>query len=172
VRTILILCAALLSCSSALAQENAPAPAQSDKSKPSANAFLGVQMLTPDQGVDFNSYLANVYREVKRSWFSRMPDSVIHGEKGRVAIRFQIQKDGTLSSHAAIIETSSGKKSLDEAALNGVRDSAPFTKLLESFSGPYIEVRASFFYNMPLPPGPLRKQRGLSTQSYTRLGAD
>jgi TonB family protein len=113
-------------------------------------------MLTPDEGVQFSNYLANVFKAVKRSWFSRMPDSVTQGEKGRVVIRFQIQKDGTLSSQAPIIEASSGKKSLDEVALSGIRDSAPFTKLPEKFSGPYIDIRATFFYNMPTPFPPSR----------------
>jgi TonB family protein len=156
VRTILILCAVLLSCSSAIAQENAQTPSQSNRPKPSAKAFETLEMLTPDQGVDFSNYLANANREIKRSWFSRMPDSIMHGEKGRVVIRFKIQKDGTLNSQTPTIENSSGNKFLDEAALNGIRDPAPFTNLPEKFSGPFIELRATFFYNMPLPPGPSR----------------
>jgi TonB family protein len=113
-------------------------------------------MLTPDEGVDFSSYLANLFKAVRRSWFSRMPESVMLGEKGRVVIRFQIQKEGTLGSQGPLIETSSGKKPLDEAALNSIPGSAPFSKLPENFSGPHIELRATFFYNMSPAPVPSR----------------
>jgi TonB family protein len=71
------------------------------------------------------------------------------GDKGRVVIRFQIQKDGTLAAQTPFIETSSGKKLLDDAAIKSIRDSAPFDKLPDSFSGPYIELRLTFLYNVP-----------------------
>lgn len=155
-RTFATLCVALLSCTTALSQTNAQAPAQSNKSKPSAKTFQSLQLLTPDEGVDFSKYLAGLFTAVKRNWILDMPRSATLGEKGIVVVRFQIQKDGTLGLQIPFAETSSDKKLLDEAALKSIRDSAPFAKLPENFSGPYIELRCTFFYNMAAAPLPSR----------------
>jgi TonB family protein len=151
-----IICIALLSCSSAFAQANAQPPAQSNKSKPSAKTLQSLQMLTPDEGIDFSKYLTGLFTAVKRNWILQMPESAMLGEKGIVVVRFQIQKDGKLGLQIPFAETSSGKKLLDEAALKSIRGSAPFAKLPENFSGPYIELRCTFFYNMAAAPPPSR----------------
>ena len=52
---------------------------------------------------------------------------------------------------------SSGKDSLDQAAIKGIRDSNPLDPLPSTFKGPYIALRFIFLYNMttndaPAPP--------------------
>jgi len=45
---------------------------------------------------------------------------------------------------------SSGKLPLDRAAVSSIRASSPFEPLPPAFSGPYIELRFIFLYNLPL----------------------
>jgi TonB family protein len=73
------------------------------------------------------------------------------GLKGRVVVGFGIQRDGQLSN-VPKVEVSSGNEALDEAAVSGVRASAPFEHLPEAFKGPNIDLRFTFVYNQPLNP--------------------
>ena len=113
-------------------------------------AYGGLEMLTPDQGVDFNSYLQRVYFTVKRSWFAVMPASVDLGEKGIVVLTFRIMRDGSVPPEEPIIRGYSGKEPLDRAAVSSVRTSNPFEPLPAQFKGPYIELRYTYLYNIPL----------------------
>jgi len=111
-------------------------------------AYGGIEMLTPDEGVDFNSYLQRVYVTVKRNWFSVMPGSVELGEKGIVYLTFRINRDGSVPSDEPVIERNSGKEPLDRAAYSSVRASNPFEPLPPQFKGPYIELRYRYYYNI------------------------
>ena len=116
------------------------------------DAYLGgaVQMLTPDQGVDFSSYLNQVVFRVKRYWYSIMPESARMGDRGRVVIDFKIMRDGSVPMPEPLLRLTSGKEPLDRAALNSIRGASPFEPLPSAFSGPYIELRFIFLYNLPL----------------------
>ena len=111
-------------------------------------AYGGIEMLTPDEGVDFNSYLQRVYFTVKRNWFSVMPGSVELGERGIVYLTFRINRDGSVPSDEPVIERNSGKEPLDRAAYSSVRASNPFEPLPPQFKGPYIELRYRYYYNV------------------------
>lgn len=113
------------------------------------DGFLGggVQMLTPDQGVDFSSYLNRVVDRVRREWYSAMPESARMGDRGRVVIDFKIMRDGSVPLPEPILRSTSTKEPLDRAALSAIRGSSPFEQLPPAFSGPYIELRFIFFYN-------------------------
>jgi hypothetical protein len=113
-------------------------------------AYGGLEMLTPDQGVDFNSYLQRVYVTVKRNWFAVMPASVELGERGIVVLTFRIMQDGSVPSSEPVIQRNSGKEPLDRAAFSSVRASNPFEPLPARFKGPYIELRYTYLYNIPL----------------------
>jgi outer membrane biosynthesis protein TonB len=111
-------------------------------------AYGGVQLLTPDQGVDFQPYLERVYIKVKQNWFAVMPESVELGERGVVILTFKIMRDGSVPGTEPIIEQNSGKQPLDRAASSSVRTSNPFEPLPSQFTGPYIELRFGYFYNI------------------------
>jgi hypothetical protein len=111
-------------------------------------AYGGIEMLTPNEGVDFDDYLRRVYVTVKRNWFSVMPGSVELGEKGIVYLTFRINRDGSVPSDEPIIERNSGKEPLDRAAYSSVRASNPFEALPPQFKGPYIELRYRYYYNI------------------------
>ena len=112
-------------------------------------AYGGLEMLTPDQGVDFNSYLQRVYVTVKRNWFAIMPESVELGERGIVVLTFKIMRDGSVPGAEPLINRNSGKEPLDRAAYSSVRASNPFEPLPSQFTGPYIELRYTYLYNIP-----------------------
>ena len=113
-------------------------------------AYGGIEMLTPDEGVDFSNYLNRVYVTVKRNWFAVMPGSVELGEKGIVVLTFKIMRDGSVPSAEPIIQRNSGKEPLDRAAYSSVRASNPFEPLPPQFSGPFIELRYTYLYNIPI----------------------
>ena len=107
-------------------------------------------MLTPDQGVDFSSYLQRVHDVIERNWFAVMPPSVELGDRGIVVLTFKINRDGSVSAEDPDIEQHSGKEPLDRAAFSSIRASNPFDRLPSQFSGPFIELRCTYLYNIPL----------------------
>jgi hypothetical protein len=111
-------------------------------------AFGGIEMLTPTQGVDFDGYLQRVYFTVRRNWYAVMPESVELGERGMVVLVFRIMRDGSVPSEYPMIQRNSGKEPLDRAAYSSVRASSPFENLPPQFSGPYIELRYTYLYNI------------------------
>src|SRR5277367_5291486 len=111
-------------------------------------AYGGLEMLTPNEGVDFSGYLQRVYLTVKRNWFAVMPASVELGEQGIVQLTFRIYRDGSVHSEDPQILRNSGKEPLDRAAYSSVRASNPFDQLPPQFSGPFIELRFTYFYNI------------------------
>ncbi len=115
-------------------------------------SYLGgnVELLTPTEGVDFSNYLARVLASVKRNWYAVIPESARLGEKGRVVLQFRIMRNGAVPDAEPSFAATSGKEPLDRAALSSIRASTPFEPLPPAFSGPYIELRFIFLYNLPL----------------------
>ena len=114
-------------------------------------AGAGVEMLTDTQGVDFNDYLHRVYITVRQNWFSVMPASVQLGDQGVVSLQFKIMRDGSVPDGDPQRVFGSGKEPLDRAAVSSIRASNPFPQLPTAFQGPYIELRFTYYYNMPIP---------------------
>jgi TonB family protein len=114
--------------------------------------YLGgnLEMLTPTEGVDFSNYLARLLASVKRNWYAVIPESAKLGEKGRVILQFRISRDGSVPLPEPVLVRTSGKEPLDHAAMSAIRASSPFEPLPPAFSGPYIELRFIFLYNLPL----------------------
>jgi TonB family protein len=110
----------------------------------------GVTILTPTEGVDFNSYIARLVARVRQNWMTVMPESAYMGDKGIVAITFRINRDGTFPAENFNLERTSGKDPLDTAAMSALRTTNPFDPLPPQFKGPYIELRFIFFYNTPI----------------------
>jgi TonB family protein len=115
------------------------------------DGYLGgdLEMLTPTEGVDFTSYLARIVASVKRNWLSVMPESARLGDQGRVVLQFRIYRDGMVPDDEPGLMGTSGKEPLDRAAISSIRTSSPFPPLPPAFSGPYIELRFMFLYNLP-----------------------
>ncbi len=116
----------------------------------SGQAYGAVELLTPTEGVDFSTYIARVLASVKRNWYAVMPESAQLGEKGKVVLQFRIMRNGVVPEPEPAMVGSSGKDPLDRAANSSIRASTPFEPLPTAFSGPYIELRFIFLYNIPL----------------------
>ncbi len=115
------------------------------------SAGAGVQMLTDTEGIDFNDYLHRVYIKVKQNWFAVMPASVYLGDQGVVSLQFKIMRDGSVPDGDPEQVFSSGKEPLDRAAFSSIRGSNPFQPLPAGFKAPYIVLRFTYYYNMPVP---------------------
>jgi TonB family protein len=79
-----------------------------------------------------------------------MPESARLGDKGRVVLQFRIVSSGAVPDSEPQQISSSGKEALDRAAYSSIRSSSPFEPLPPAFSGPFIELRFIFLYNLPL----------------------
>jgi TonB family protein len=129
--------------------QNVPVPRSAGGSGRAGQAYGGMAMLTPDQGVDFSVYLARVQTIVDRNWQAVIPESVMLGEKGMVVLQFRIMRDGSVPPGYPVLVRSSGKEPLDRAAVSSIRASNPFEPLPSAFTGPYIELQAIYLYNLP-----------------------
>ena len=107
-------------------------------------------ILSDTRGVDFGPYLARVVYVVRRNWYAVIPESARLGEKGRVAVVFEILKDGSVPQLRLV--ASSGSDPLDRAALSGVHASAPFPPLPEEFTGNHLVLEFIFLYNVGFGP--------------------
>ncbi len=110
----------------------------------------GIEMLTPTEGVDFSNYLARVLASVRRNWYAVIPASAQMGDRGRVILQFKIMRQGAVPAGEPALVDTSGKEPLDRAAVSAIRTSSPFEPLPPAFSGPYIELRFIFLYNLPI----------------------
>jgi len=106
-----------------------------------------LDILSDTMGVDFGPYLARVLHDVKMNWYNVIPEAAYPPlrKKGRVAIQFYIQKDGSVAGMT--LESPSGDVSLDRAAWGGITASNPFPPLPTEFRGPYLLLRFRFYYN-------------------------
>ena len=107
-------------------------------------------ILSDTRGVDFGPYLARVIYSVKRNWYSVMPVSAQMGEKGRVAIVFEILRDGSVPQIRLV--GSSGSEPLDTAALSSIKLANPFPPLPAEFSGKNLVLQFFYLYNLGTDP--------------------
>jgi TonB family protein len=113
-----------------------------------AQAGNGVTILTPTEGVDFQSYINRLLAKLKQNWITVMPESFYLGDKGIVAISFRINRDGSFPGESLSLDRTSGKEPLDTAAASAIRATSPFEPLPPQFKGPYIDLRIGFYYNI------------------------
>ena len=116
---------------------------------PPSEMVPGVAILTPTQGVDFSSYVQTLAATVKKNWYAAMPQEARDGQKGLVIVRFKVHTDGQIET--AWVEKSASIDAFNTAALKGISASAPFEPLPAPFRGSFIELRFTFFYNLPIP---------------------
>jgi outer membrane biosynthesis protein TonB len=108
----------------------------------------GIQILSDTQGVDFSSYIQRLLAALRRNWYAVMPQSAMMGDKGVVFTEFQINPDGSIPPPDPILERTSGKQPLDNAAMSAIHASNPFEPLPAAFHGPYLKLRIIFLYNV------------------------
>lgn len=95
---------------------------------------------------DLGPYARQVQEKVESNW--RIPGAQeVLRQKGWVAIRFTIQKNGTITDLA--LERPSGIPSYDQAALNALLSSNPLPPLPPEVTAPSLGALFRFFYNLP-----------------------
>ena len=124
-----------------------PGDSEGQFNNPSSSFSIGgAQILSDTMGVDFGPYLARVVLNVRRNWYSVIPISAQMGQKGRVAIVFEIVKDGSVPTIRLV--GSSGSEPLDRAALSSINMSNPFPRLPDQFTGNHLVLQFIFLYNL------------------------
>lgn len=108
------------------------------------------EILSDTQGVDFTNYIQRLLATLKRNWMAIMPESAMMGDRGLTSTTFKIRPDGSVVPPDPILERTSGKEPLDNAAMSAIHASNPFEPLPSQFHGPYLELRIWFDYNIPL----------------------
>jgi TonB family protein len=108
----------------------------------------GVEILSDTKGVNFGPYVKQVIHAIWDSWRPLIPESARppHFGKGRVQIRFRIDPKGVVSG--MVLEGPSGDRHMDMAAWGGITGAAPYPPLPVEFTGPYLELRLRFYYNL------------------------
>jgi TonB family protein len=100
------------------------------------------------KGFDWGDYARQLYLIIKKNWYDRIPIAAYYGQKGKVFIRFVIEKDGTISDLAVI--RSSDTPPFDRAAENAIRASNPLPPLPSKFPKEREGVTFGFYYNLPI----------------------
>ena len=138
----------LFSLFSATASSQEAAGSGSQKGGGSTAASSGVDILSDTRGVDFGPYIKQVIHATRGAWYKVIPESARPPQykQGRVAIRFKIDPMGRVSG--MVLEYPSGDIGLDRAAWGGITGASPYPPLPAEFTGPYLELRFGFFYNV------------------------
>jgi len=130
--------------SPAAARASEPVPYTSGDAASSSSS--SIELITPTNGVNFDSYIKQLLIKLKQKWYSGMPEEAREGQKGKAVAQFQIRTDGGIEG--ATLETSSGNDILDDAAMGAIRRSDPLDPLPAEFHGPFIRLRIIFLYNL------------------------
>jgi len=124
-----------------------PGDSMGQFNNPNSNFSIpGAQILSDTQGVDFGPYLARIIYMVRQNWYAVIPESARLGQKGRVMLDFDIQKDGSVPGLE--LAASSGAEPLDRAAEASINASIPFPPLPSEFHGNHLKLRFIFLYNL------------------------
>jgi hypothetical protein len=109
----------------------------------------GWEVLSDTKGVDFSAWLQRWHHETERTWDPLIPDEVNPPilKSGMVAIRFKVLPNGRLMDGSLTLDGRSGDTALDRAAW-GALTGSNYPPLPREFTGPYLEMRAYFLYNM------------------------
>ena len=115
--------------------------------EPNSDVRGDVEVLSDTMGVDFGPYLQRVLWEIKTHWYQLVPESALPPmmKKGKLAIQFAIQKDGSVAGMQMV--ATSSDVALDRAAWGGITHSNPFQPLPAAFKGSFLELRIRFLYN-------------------------
>jgi TonB family protein len=101
------------------------------------------------QWYDWGPYAQSMVSRIRVNWYANMPQIIRTGMKGKVTIRFTIQRDGRITD-ITILE-SSNIPPYDYAAKKAIELSSPLLALPKDFPNPTERVTCMFFYNMEVP---------------------
>ncbi len=105
-------------------------------------------ILTDTQGVDFGSWLRQIYFRVRDNWYPVIPEIIRSGTKGRVVIIFDVRSNGRIENLQVV--RGSGLPSYDRAAISSLKLSEPFPNFPPAFNKDFITLQFTYLYNMRL----------------------
>jgi TonB family protein len=103
---------------------------------------VDVYILTSQKDVDFLPLMRQILKGVER------PGDTGTTDRGKVVVRFAVNRDGSVFNDAIAIETSSNNAAIDRSAVDAVRRAAPFKGVPKRFKGTVVDVRISFEHNV------------------------
>ena len=95
-------------------------------------------------GYDWGAYAAEMIRKIKRNW--DVPALARYGVKGRLTIRFYINKDGHVDGERIL--SNSGVPPFDNASFLAIAHASPFRPLPSDLGHDREGVTVTFFYNI------------------------
>ncbi len=106
----------------------------------------GAQLLSDPQGVDFDPYITRILAMIKANWLPLIPEECNPpiSKAGTTLIRFKIEKDGTITAHAMVLEDSTGDNAINKAAWGSINAVGKFPPLPKQYPGSNIELRIRF----------------------------
>lgn len=106
-----------------------------------------MDILSDTLGVDFGPYMKRLHVTVEDHWYPLIPEVALPPmmKRGRVVIEFAILKDGSIQGLQIV--SSSGDTALDRAAYGALLNASPVPRLPVEFTGPFLKIRAAFYYN-------------------------
>jgi TonB family protein len=146
---VLIAATLLSACSPIAAGQTTPQP------PPKVQIGNSLTILSPTRGADFSRYGSDVLVSIKRNLIASLPDSVKAGQAGLVSVIVQVRPDGAFLNPDPKIVRSSNRDALDAASVAAVRASAPFPHFPSGFDGATVELKISFYYNIPTKLNPI-----------------
>lgn len=114
----------------------------------------GIQIVSSTRGVDFGPYMKHFREPVQNRWYQMIPEVALPPtmKSGAVTIEVKILNNGSLRDMKII--RASGDAELDHAAWFALKNSVPFPALPAEFTGEYLLLRCSFYYNTNPAPQP------------------
>jgi hypothetical protein len=105
-------------------------------------------ILSNTQGVDFGAWLRIIYFRVRDNWYAAIPELIRTGTRGKTVLVFDVLKDGRILNLQ--VAKTSGLLPYDRAAISSINLSVPFPNFPPAFSGDYLTIQFSYFYNIHL----------------------
>ncbi|QWR76869.1 TonB family protein [Candidatus Magnetomonas plexicatena] len=108
-----------------------------------AERDTAVSLETED--IRYEGYMRKLKQMIEAAWVYP-PDAVKRGITGDLQVSFTINKNGTLAQ--VYVMRTSGNRSLDEAAMQSVRDASPFWPLPDDWQKDSFTVKGRFVYHI------------------------
>jgi len=90
---------------------------------------------------DFSTYMKTMQKDIKKNWNPPKGNT-----SRKVVLLFKIAKDGSLKSYS--VYQSSGNKDSDDAAIEALKATAPFSPLPKEYTKDDIDIQFTFDYNV------------------------
>ncbi|HEV2578884.1 MAG TPA: energy transducer TonB [Acidobacteriaceae bacterium] len=116
-----------------------------------------VEILSDQQGVDFNPYIRRILADIRRNWIPLIPEECRPplSKQGEVLIRFSILPDGRIGlpngqQGGMWLDGSTHDDAINRSAWGSITSEGQFPPLPKEFHGPNLELRIHYYVNKPV----------------------